>query len=101
MRSDLTNEEREIYRKGEEYQGWANHATWAINLSLTNDEGSAGLLRDIIANSLGDDHAAAEGIKRYIEEEMPDLGNTFWADLLNAALGDVNWLEIIENNKEG
>lgn len=48
--------------------------------------------------------ALADQLKQEINDAAPDLGASCFADLLNAALGEVNWYEIassmIEDAKE-
>jgi hypothetical protein len=85
--------------KKETYQGWANHATWAVSLWLNNEKGSYQELVSILKRQK-DNYKAADQIKEWVEEMAPDLGPTLWADLLTASLGDVDWLEIAENNRD-
>jgi hypothetical protein len=76
------------------YQGWSNHETWCINLWLTND---VKLYHGLIEYVNDDD---AGGLKNWVEDMQPDLGCSIWDDLITTALGEVNWYEIIESNKE-
>lgn len=39
----------------------------------------------------------AAKIKEWVEDMTPDLGASMFADLLGAALSEVNWYEIAEN----
>ena len=43
----------------------------------------------------------AQRLKDELNEEAPDLGSTLRADLLNAALSDVDWYEVAETFLEG
>ena len=81
------------------YNGWSNYETWCVNLWLTNEEESSLELTAIVrdAEDLGQ---ASQIIKEWVEEMLPDLGASFAADLLGAAVGAVNWYEIAENHKE-
>ena len=80
------------------YNGWTNYATWAVNLWLTNDEYSESNLRQMVedTNSLAHRVDLADALKQYVEDGMPDLGCTLYADLMTAALGDINWWELAE-----
>ena len=81
------------------YQGWANYGTWCVNLWLTNEEGSNNWLKGL-ANSSETDHQKVRQLKETIEQLNP-LGDAgLFSDLLNAAIGEVDWLEIIQNHRE-
>ena len=81
-----------------EYNGWHNYETWLVALWLDND-GYAEILRDEAAKyvRLNQDPTTelADSMKERMQESNP-LGDqaSFWADLLNGALSEVNWFEI-------
>jgi hypothetical protein len=99
------------------YNGWRNYETWCINLWMDNDSGSADYWQEQAENCLK--HAkpdtcfsrkerATLDLSHIIEEEFKE--NTpqttgVYADLLTAALSEVNWYEIakylIEENENG
>jgi hypothetical protein len=91
------------------YNGWTNYETWAVKLWLDNDEGTQEywsdrakeLLRDprVSEYSTTDQTARydlADELKREHEENTPEVSGVF-ADLLNAALSEVDWYEIAES----
>jgi hypothetical protein len=91
------------------YNGWTNYETWAVKLWLDNDEGTQEywsdrakeILRDPrVSEYLTTDQTArydlADELKREHEEQAPDLGATVWADLLSAAMSEVDWDEIAQ-----
>jgi len=74
------------------YQGWKNYETWAMALWIDNEEGSYYVAREIVSNDAS--YRSADALKEWMEESMPDLGASVWADLLNAAFGEVDWHEV-------
>ena len=94
------------------YNGWTNYETWNVKLWMDNDQGSYEYWREQaqeaysrgyrINGPLGDSftreekaaYALAQQLKDEIEESAPDLGASMFADLLGAALSEVNWHEI-------
>jgi hypothetical protein len=92
------------------YNGWSNYETWAVKLWIDNEPGpyeywserAKEILRDPrVSEYLTTDQTArqdlAEELKNGHEEDAPQMGNTVFADLLNAALSEVEWYEIAES----
>ena len=94
------------------YNGWTNYETWAVNLWLTNEEGSYNYwqqearetfdqvdLSEHTYSSRQDaaKYALSERMKDDITENIPDGVNGMYADLLGAAISEVNWSEIAES----
>ncbi len=91
----------------EKYNGWTNYETWNVKLWLDNDEGSyrywGATAQEVYDEAEADDsftkaeRAAldlADRLKDEINEAAPDLGASCFADLLGAALSEVDWMEI-------
>ena len=86
------------------YNGWSNYETWAVNLWLSNEEGSyrywTDRTRELIAECAdGDaDRSALSRLARELEEAVSEEcaipKASLAADLMNAALGEVDWCEI-------
>lgn len=92
-----------------EYNGWTNYETWAVNLWMDNEEGSYSYWREraeeVVKDASGDTieekkteatSTLADEIKDLHEEGMPEVQGVF-ADLLNAAMSEVNWYEIAQH----
>lgn len=95
-----------------EYNGWYNYETWLCALWMDND-GSTDYYREqaqeafegYLAEHDGDVEQATQDTVEYlesmirdgIEENAPEMGNGFYADVLNAAIREVNFREIAEH----
>ena len=98
------------------YNGWTNYETWNVALWLDNDASSYRYSREQAQEAYNDasadrsftrkENAAfalADTLKEQHESAMADMlesaGQTssVWADLLGAALSEVNWREIAEH----
>lgn len=88
------------------YNGWTNYETWNVALWYGNEQGWDDQWReraeDLLWDNRDDDHDTwkegaieplAEEMKSEAEENTPTTSG-FYADLLNAALSEVNWREI-------
>jgi hypothetical protein len=97
--------------KDERYNGWTNYETWLVSLWTDNDEGSYHHKQQL-AQQIWDD-AQADGTFTRDERATLDLAKSLrtetedanpladdaslWADLMGAALAEVNWHEIGEH----
>jgi hypothetical protein len=91
------------------YNGWKNYETWNVALWVDNDQGSYyrrnEILDDLLSEHEGNTDAAripaADALKNFVEDEVIGLEDLELpgpaADLLNAALSEVDWFEIAEN----
>jgi hypothetical protein len=93
------------------YNGWTNYETWNVALWWDNDQGSYNERCERVqeAYEATDEDATpgerreeaartvADWLKEATNEMAPDLGASLYADLLGAALSEVNWDEIANN----
>jgi len=75
------------------YNGWANYATWRVNLEIFDGQSPEGFDLTQDAYHLGRD------LKAYAEELICDYKNetTLAQDYALAFLSDVNWTEIAKH----
>ena len=91
--------------KNEQYEGWTNYETWTVNLWLMNDESSYGLLCDVLKRKT-DNQEAADLLRDLIEDDTNDMmkakeiTSSMAGDFLTHALAQVNWLEIVQENRD-
>lgn len=86
-----------------EYNGWTNYETWLANLWMDNDQGSQEYWRERAENACSeatDRDEAIELLAGELENDMDEraeelTGNAgVFADLLNAALKEIDWQDI-------
>lgn len=75
------------------YNGWANYATWRVNLELFNGQ----TISDIFGYDERDAYCLGKMLKDRAEEYVEDTSDEGIArDYAMAFLSDVNWYEIAE-----
>ena len=90
--------------KKESYQGWANYETWLVALWLDNDE----YIQQEVQNEVNRyDHLSEDkkftwetekSFREFVEDVLisdSDSLNGFTQDLVNSALSEVNYSELI------
>jgi hypothetical protein len=95
------------------YNGWSNYETWNVALWIDNDWGMYTHRQEMAQDAWDAAETSPNGIqlrldtaqarlavalKDWVEEMNPIASeNSLFTDLLNAALGEVDWHEIAEN----
>jgi hypothetical protein len=78
------------------YNGWTNYPTWTVYNWLSSDEATNGSI-EAIATEAPTVYRAADQMKDYVASRNPLAeGASMYIDLLNFAIGLVNWDEIAE-----
>jgi len=80
------------------YNGWTNYETWLVKLWMDNDEGSYEYWNERTWEAK-DTYSLSQELRLEHEENTPTTTGVY-ADLLNAALSEVNWYEIAEHLRE-
>lgn len=97
------------------YQGWKNYETWATALWIDSEQAlysAACEMATVQAETAGKDphtvsgmwteqetarYQLADELKEWVEESLlPDLDASLAADLLNAAVSEIDWSEIAD-----
>ena len=94
-----------VLNRTADYNGWSNYETWAVNMWVTNDQGSDEYWREltdkVVRKNLFDKHNAtidvSDALKDQIEQDRPEMENSLYSDLLGAAMSEINYYEIAEN----
>lgn len=93
------------------YNGWTNYETWNVALWLGNDQGSQNYWSEAAQecyDNAEEEHSftrveratldLSDRLKSEMEEANPVADQaSMWADLMGAALSEVNWYEIAEH----
>lgn len=96
--------------ENKDYNGWKNYETWVFNLWIDNEEPTYNYWRKVAAANWATAeptkiltrrqnakyHLAAD-LKHWAEEQAPNLRASVWADLMAAAMSEVDWDEIAES----
>ena len=92
----------------EQYNGWTNFETFAVNLYLTNDQGLYDAMTEMLfRGDACEDYEQAEVLKEFVEDMVcydrdgEIVGGYLTQDLLARSLQAVNWFEIVSSIGEG
>lgn len=83
------------------HEGWKNYETWCVALWINNEEPMYDEAREMTRAAFDEPsmrqarYQLAGAIKNWIEEMQPELSG-MWADMMGAALSEVDWDEIAD-----
>ncbi len=88
-----------------QYNGWTNYETWLLKLWQDNDQGDQSYWQEQTEECVKVDgkedavRSLSDIMKEQYSEQSNDLAGVtgFWADLMGAALSEVNWYEIAQS----
>lgn len=84
-------------KDNKKYNGWANYATWRVQLELVSDHVNS-LLED------GETEVSAEQLKDFVDEVLTsyasDTEQNIALDYARAFVDDVDWHELAESANE-
>jgi len=78
-----------------EYNGWTNYETWNFKLWADNDERTYKKVQKLVK-----DINLADELRTLAEDEAPELKTSFYSDVINASIKEVNYLEIAKSYLE-
>jgi len=76
------------------YNGWKNKETWLVNLWLGDS------LQCDLEDGIEVTHYYIEELVEELARDFYESGNGFMVDLLNCAIGEIDFYEIAEHYKE-
>ena len=83
----------------QEYNGWTNYETWNYKLWLDNDESTYNAMRKL-AKKHKDAYELSIELSKVAQDNAPLLEASFYSDVLNASISEVNFFEIAESYLE-
>jgi hypothetical protein len=86
---------RHAHNKTSDYQGWSNYETWNWNLWLGQD-GSMDRYEDL-AREGATQQELEDMMQSDCEENVPNISNSSYLDMLNASIREINWREIAKS----
>lgn len=79
-----------------EYNGWANYETWNYKLWLDNDQSTYNAMRRL-ASEHQDAYTLSKALSEYAHDNAPLLEPSFYSDVMNASIREVDFFEIAES----
>lgn len=76
------------------YNGWTNHKTWNTALYFIQDGQFDDYLSDYVDDVYGLAQTIESEVREYVNNDLN--GSGYVMDMIDAALGEVNWRELAE-----
>ncbi len=83
----------------QEYNGWTNYETWNYKLWLDNNQETYDAVRTL-AKKHNDAFDLSIELSKVAHDNAPLLEASFYSDVLNASIREVNFFEIAESYLE-
>tara|TARA_X000001382_G_scaffold27478_1_gene17629 strand:+ start:651 stop:929 length:279 start_codon:yes stop_codon:yes gene_type:complete len=83
----------------QEYNGWTNYETWNYKLWLDNNQPTYDAVRTL-AKKHNDAYDLSIELSKVAHDNAPLLEASFYSDVLNASIREVNFFEIAESYLE-
>ena len=83
----------------QEYNGWTNYETWNYKLWLDNNQETYDAVRTL-AKKHNDAYELSIELSKVAHDNAPLLEASFYSDVLNASIREVNFFEIAESYLE-
>ncbi len=86
-----------MHEKNREYNGWTNYETWNLKLWLDSDESNYNRTKELVKACDKDEFELASNLSDLAHNEAPELKASFYSDVMNASIREVNYLEIAKS----
>ena len=83
----------------QKYNGWTNYETWNYKLWLDNNQATYDAVRTL-AKKHNDAYELSIELSKVAHDNAPLLEASFYSDVLNASIREVNFFEIAESYLE-
>jgi len=83
----------------QEYNGWTNYETWNYKLWLDNNQPTYDAVRTL-AKKHNDAYELSIELSKVAHDNAPLLEASFYSDVLNASIREINFFEIAESYLE-
>jgi len=78
------------------YNGWSNYETWLAALWIDNEPYSQEYVLDLAREADYDPSTMRPLLEQGYDDLRPDIPSGLFSDLLNAAIGRIDWHELAE-----